>query len=70
MKSIKLEITVNFDGHLYSDDDVKEVVENVFNAIDLQIDEVGISPSESDVMVTDFEVVEPFTQITFKRKVI
>ena len=70
MKSIKLEVTVNFDGHLYTDEEVKEVVENVFNAIDLQIDEVGISPSESDVMVTDFEVVEPFTQTTFKSKVI
>lgn len=69
MKTIKLEVTLEFDGHLYDDQEIKEVAENVYHAINLQFDEVGLSPYESDVMVSSIEVVEPFSQITFKRKV-
>lgn len=69
MKTIKLEVTLEFDGHIYDDEEIKEVVENVYQALDLLIDEVGLSPHESDVMVSTIEVVEPFSQITIKRKV-
>lgn len=64
MKNVlKLELNIQFTEKIVSDDDIKEIVNNVLQGMMRQIDEVGISPEKSDVYVSFIEVNEPLSGV-------
>jgi hypothetical protein len=61
---LKLELNIRFNEKITSDDDIKEIVENVLQGLVKQVDEEGISPESSiDTYVEYIEVNEPFSGI-------
>ena len=62
-KTIKFEVNVKFSDKITSDDDVKEIAENILQGLMKQVDEIGLSPENSDTFVEYLEVNEPFSGV-------
>lgn len=62
MKTIQITMQVNFDGKITSDEEIKEVVNNIKSAILDRADNGFISPVENDSV--SFESVTLYEQFT------
>ena len=67
MKEITFEVTLKFSGKINSDEEIKEIQQNVLNALTSHCDEVGLSPEGSDELTTSIKVFEPLTQVILMR---
>ena len=67
-KEVSFELTVRFSDKIQSDDDFKEISENICNAIVREAQNYGISPDDSDVYVEVVTVIHPLSNArTLKR---
>jgi hypothetical protein len=67
MREITFEVTLRFSSKITSDEQIKEVQQNVLNALINQADTAGLSPEMGDAFTTDIKVFEPFTQVILIR---
>jgi len=59
-KTIRLTVNLTFSEKVVTDEDMQEIVNNVGEAIDYQIQKIGVAPEESDVLTDVVEVMNHF----------
>lgn len=66
MKTISLTVNLTFDEDISDDNMIKEVANNVLNAIIYHRDNIGLAPAISEAVTTKIEVKEQFTNTILK----
>ena len=61
MKSITFSLTLKFTDKISSDNDIKEIANNIASALRREATEYGLSPDGYDGSITDIEVTEKFS---------
>jgi hypothetical protein len=62
-KEINYDLTIRFSDKITSDDDFKEISENICKAIVREAENYGISPEDSDVFIEWVKVTHPMSGI-------
>jgi hypothetical protein len=69
-KEITFDLTIRFSEKITSDDDFKEISENICKAIVREVENYGIAPEESDVFVEWVSINHPLSGIKSLRKLV
>ena len=60
-RTVILTVRLKFSEKIITDEDYLEIVDNVGDAIDNQIQNIGIAPIESDVLTDVVEITEQYS---------
>jgi hypothetical protein len=69
-KEVTFELTIRFSEKVTSDDDFKQISENICNAIYREAKEYGISPDDSDMYVEWVGVSHPLSETRVIKKLV
>lgn len=69
-KEITFDLSIRFSEKITSDDDFKEITENICNAIVRECDNYGITPDMSDIYVEWVGVRETSSNIRALKKLV
>ena len=69
MKTINLQLQFKFDQEVLNDDEIKEVMENVMDALETKTKTSSIAPWEGDNFTESITITETFSQQTVTKKI-
>ena len=69
MKQLTFEVTLSFSNKITNDLEIREVQQNVLDAIVSQADTAGLAPEDSDAYTTNISVFEPLNHVKIAHKI-
>lgn len=70
MKKVNFNVELEFEDHIYSDNEILEIMVNIKEAIIDQADHVGIAPNDSETFLKSFSVQNNWIDSTIKHDLI